>query len=280
MEKLQDSISASVNIKNKNMGPNPVNAIILPLLLSCLPISALNKDQDKENPQVNFQGDSENPFPTVGAIPPPIGYVRLPMPKKSFEEWLRNRPLKKDKTVYLFNGRPKADQSAQFAVLDISVGSKDMQQCADAVIRLRAEFLYSQGRFSEILFRDNNGKAYSYGRGFNRAEFDHYLDNVFIYCGTISLAKQLHSVPSYREVRIGDVLIQGGSPGHAMQIMDMAVDPSGNKVFLLSQSYMPAQSIHLVINPSQLAISPWYTLDSAPLRTPGWTFSSGKCRRW
>ena len=39
--------------------------------------------------------------------------------------------FKKDKTVYLFDGSQKINQQAQFAVLNISVGKKNLQQCAD-----------------------------------------------------------------------------------------------------------------------------------------------------
>lgn len=57
----------------------------------------------------------------------------------SFGAWLRTLPLKKGTTVYLYNGRPKENQDAQFAVVDISVGQEDLQQCADAVMRLHAQ---------------------------------------------------------------------------------------------------------------------------------------------
>ena len=60
------------------------------------------------------------------------------MVRETFGAWLRSVPLKKNLTVYLYNGVPKRNQEAQFAVLDVSVGHEDLQQCADAVMRLRA----------------------------------------------------------------------------------------------------------------------------------------------
>lgn len=84
-------------------------------------------------------GTAVNPYATIGAIPTPAGYHRLAGGEGSFGAWLRAVPLKKGTTVYLYNGRPKENQDAQFAVLDISVGHEDLQQCADAVMRLRAQ---------------------------------------------------------------------------------------------------------------------------------------------
>ncbi|HMI60483.1 MAG TPA: DUF4846 domain-containing protein, partial [Puia sp.] len=84
-----------------------------------------------------------NPYATIAAIPVPPGFHRIPAESSSFAAWLRTISLKNDRTVYLFDGRPKRNQDAQFAVLNISVGKQDLQQCADAVMRLRAEYLYS-----------------------------------------------------------------------------------------------------------------------------------------
>jgi len=80
-------------------------------------------------------------------ISAPPGFERESVTPGSFEDWLRNLPLKKGRPpVQLYNGRPKANQNAHAAVVDIDTGNKDLQQCADAVIRLRAEYLYSSTR--------------------------------------------------------------------------------------------------------------------------------------
>jgi len=76
-------------------------------------------------------------FKTTQSIPTPAGYTRVQT--DGFGSYLRNIALKQDNTVYLYNGEKKANQSAQYAVMDVSVGGQDLQQCADAVMRLRAE---------------------------------------------------------------------------------------------------------------------------------------------
>ena len=59
-------------------------------------------------------------------------------------------------------------------------------------------------------------------------------------------------------MKIGDVFIKGGSPGHAVTIVDIAINPKTNKkVFLLAQSYMPAQEIKILKNPNNSELSPW-----------------------
>src|ERR1700730_2507018 len=110
------------------------------LFLNCGPGLPGNSIEPKNS--VNDQ--NENSFETIGNIPCPPGFNRINEVPGSFGGWLRNLRLKKDKRVYLYNGSLKQNQSAQFAVLDIPVGKEDLQQCADAVMRLKAEFLFSQ----------------------------------------------------------------------------------------------------------------------------------------
>lgn len=222
----------------------------------------------------------ENPYIHIGSIPTPDGFTKVVAEKKSFAEWLSALTLKKSKTVYLYNGSPKINQTAQFAVVNISVGDKDLQQCADAVMRLRAEYLYSQKRFSEIIFRDNNNNSYKLGALTDRKHFDDYLNNVFARCGTLSLEKQLRPVKDLHHLEPGDVLIQGGSPGHAIILVDMAENNYGKKIYLLAQSYMPAQDMHIVLNPMNKHLSPWYELNEGPVYTPEWAFTKGHFRTW
>jgi len=233
----------------------------------------------------HLTAQQSNPYATIAAIPVPPGYHRIPAEPASFAAWLRNIPLKKDRTVYLFDGRPKRNQDAQFAVLNVSVGKQDLQQCADAVMRLRAEYLYSLHSYSNIDFYTEQGARLNFGqwvkmRGLN--SFSSYLTTVFTYCSTRTLEKQLLPVTNYRTISGGDVLIRGGSPGHAMLVADMAEDPGGKRIYLLAQSYMPAQDIHIVKNPEDAAISPWYRAEGSGIyiQTPEWTFKINELRRW
>jgi hypothetical protein len=234
-------------------------------------------------------------------IPVPANFKRINAEAGSFSYWLRHTGLKKDKTVYLYNGQKKRNQQAQYAVLDISIGKRDLQQCADAVMRLYAEWQYSKKQYAKIVFLATDGTAMDYaawrqgyryvlrqqrlrkvkstGVSDGRAAFDDYLQTVFSFAGTLSLPKQLKPVANIGDIRAGDVFVQGGSPGHAAIVMDIAINHAGEKRFLLAQSYMPAQSIHILKNP--VSASPWYSNQFGnELVTPEWIFKAGTLYRW
>lgn len=69
----------------------------------------------------------------------PAGFSRINVKEGSFEEYLRNLPLRpRGSKVHYYDGREKRDTRVYCAVVDMEIGKRDLQQCADAVIRLRA----------------------------------------------------------------------------------------------------------------------------------------------
>jgi hypothetical protein len=224
---------------------------------------------------------AKNPFQTINAILLPEGYVRTKADTNSFAGWLRRVRLKVDKTVYLYDGRPKINQRAQFAVLDISVPRKNLQQCADAVMRLRAEYLFAEKQFAIINFTDNANTAYTFHMPYTKENFMLYMERVFGMCGSASLSKQLKPVTDFSTIQPGDVLIRGGFPGHAVIVMDVAENAEGKRIFMLAQSYMPAQDIHLLVNPADENLSPWYKEDKTQkILTPEYLFYKTELKKW
>ena len=216
----------------------------------------------------------------VMAIPLPTGYKRQVAINNSFGKWLQHIGIKNDRRVYHYDGTLKRNQAAQYAVLDISVGNKNLQQCADAVMRLRAEYLFAEKQYEQIIFIDNEQVKYKFTEPYTRPNFNKYLDRVFGRCGTASLSKQLLNSQS-QAVTIGDVLIRGGFPGHAVIVVDVAENEEGQKIYLLAQSYMPAQDIHILINPTDDYLSPWYAVSNAPyVYTPEYTFTNREWKTW
>ena len=250
-------------------------AILLPLI-----INGINRSNDQNFAELPPQNNTL--FEHVADIPLPPGYRRIETGPQSFGSWLRKIRLNSDNTVYLYDGTKKYNQDAQYAVLNIPVGKKDLQQCADAVMRLRAEYLVNSGRRSEICFIDNAGKKYLYSAEPGSVAFERFLERVYSYCGTSSLSRQLKPVADFKQIQPGDILIKGGFPGHAVIIMDVAENKSGEKIYMIAQSYMPAQSIHILKNPLRKDISPWYLADlaSSLIITPEWTFNNNQLMQW
>lgn len=214
-------------------------------------------------------------------ITPPNGFTRKSA--SDYGEYLRNLPLKPIGTpVRLYDGSIKAWQGGAYAVIDMEIGKLDLQQCADAVMRLRAEYLWHSKQYNQIHFNFTSGFKADYPtwangyrisvRGndarwykateedYTYATFRKYMNVVFTYAGTASLSREL-AVSNITDLKIGDIFIIGGHPGHAMVIVDMADDAFGNKAILVAQSYMPAQDIHIVTNLVDKKTSPWYIVN-------------------
>lgn len=233
----------------------------------------------------------------------PTGYCRATSPEGSYGAWLRALPLKADgEPVRYYDGRIKGAE-VHAAVLDMPLGNRDLQQCADSIMRLRAEYLFQAGRSSDIRFHFTNGFEVPFqtwcqgkriqvsgndtvwtGGGRSGADSENlhdYLNVVYAYAGTLSLEKEMVPVPA-EGVEIGDILIQGGSPGHCVVVMDKAVEKStGKQMVMLAQGYMPAQDIHILKNESAPAISPWYPVEpGGAVETPQWSFTWDQVMRF
>lgn len=209
----------------------------------------------------------------------PNGYKRVVCEKNSWSYHLQNLPLKPHGSkVKHYDGTIKSNVSAYLAVVDLPIGNKNLHQCADAVMRLRADYLYSQERFNEIQFLFVSGKVSKYsdwlnGRSPNSQNYWSYLENVFAYASTLSLEKQL-KYKNVNNLEIGDVFIKGGSPGHTVIVIDKCVNSKGKVKFMLAQSYMPAQDIQILVNPEE-PNNPWYDLDFGDyLYSSEYTFTS------
>lgn len=225
----------------------------------------------------------------VERFPASKGYQKQLSPAGSWAAFLQCFPLLRPGTAVLdFKGKPISDQKSHVAVLDIDVGTKDLQQCADAIIRLRAEYLWKSDKKDQISFNFTSGHSFAwkdYADGLrpevngNKVSFKEtanpsnsyeafrkYLDIVFMYAGTISLHRDMKEVSRKSEYQIGDVLVHPGSPGHAVIIVDKAKNAKGEAIYLLAQGYTPAQSIHIVKS-GHSGVSPWFKI---PQSGPVW----------
>lgn len=232
----------------------------------------------------------------------PEGYERQPVDADSLTAFLRKYPMKKDGSeVKLYNGKKKGRQDVHAAIFKLPIEKEDLQQCADSVMRVYAEYYWHTGRQDQIAFHFVDGFLAEYRKwqqgyrirvGESRSSwvksaspdssytcFQKYLRIVFSYASTLSMEKESKRIQE-KELKPGDIFIRGGSPGHVVMVVDVCEHSDGRKAFLLGQGYMPAQEFHVLKNPAH-GENPWYYLDEVeyPFDTPEYTFGEGSLRR-
>ncbi len=264
----------------------------------------LNKDLSENNNESGLNNIIDpNGTNVQTRFKTPDGYTRFEEDDTSFAEFVRNYPLYPDKSlVYLYNKEPKARQDVHAAVFKMDLSDRDLQQCADSVMRMYAEYYWNTHQYDKIGFHFVSGFFCSYDKwregcrvsvngndvqwvksediDTSREGFEQYLETVFTYAGTLSMEDE--SAPAdISDIKIGDVFLWGGSPGHVVMVADVCINEQNNdKAFLLAQGYMPAQQFHILKNPAH-EDDPWYYLSefSWPFKTPEYTFKEGTLKR-
>ncbi|HOS93484.1 MAG TPA: DUF4846 domain-containing protein [Armatimonadota bacterium] len=230
--------------------------------------------------------------PIASRIGIPAGFHEVPVEPGSWPEWLRFLPLMPAHSpIRGADGRPLGWPGipAPPGVVDMDV--RRNQECADTILRLRAEYLRWAGHDDRLAFSLAGGGTISWadwrrgmrpvpvggrvrmvrmaGPSESRQSFEAFLDAVFNWCNTDSLSGD--GIPATPEdLRIGDFVSRpgAGARGHAMMIVDLAVDADGNRRALILQGAMPAQSAHLLRASTGSA---WIPIYPAPcFSVPGW----------
>lgn len=229
----------------------------------------------------------------------PEGYSRTPADEGSLTEFLRQYPMEADGSpVFLYDGRKKT--GSHVAVFAMHLGEADLQQCADSVMRVYAEYFRNTGQEDKIAFHfvsgflcdwntyksgkriavDGNKVSWTSGGTASDSDeaFEGYLNTVFTYASTISLEAESSPI-DLSDIRAGDIFIKAGAPGHVVMVVDTC-EKDGKKAFLLAQGYMPAQQFHVLKNDLHEP-DPWYYEDEIryPFHTPEYTFDEGSLMR-
>ncbi len=283
------------------------NLIIFILIAFFMSGCSNQKNTDFENQNENTQNVEQteknliNPSGTTlqERILTPEGYERTNVSDESLTAFLRNYEMKEHGSpVLLYNGAEKGNQNAHAAVFRLPIEDADLQQCADSVMRVFAEFYLHSSQHEKIAFRFTDGFLCEYSKwkeGYRvsvtdsgtrlkkSASFDDsyetfvkYMRIVASYAGTASMeAFESETIP-LSELTTGDVILKGGSPGHVVMVADVCENSDGKKAFLLAQGYMPAQEFHILLNPEHEKENPWYFEEdfTFPLHTPEYTFDN------
>ncbi|WP_299441673.1 DUF4846 domain-containing protein [uncultured Aquimarina sp.] len=230
-------------------------------------------------------------------------YKRTRYPKNSFQEYLRNYRLKKHGSPIInYDDTKYFAQHWHDAILEVPVPANGLQQCADALMRMRAEYLWDANRKDEIGFNFTSGHYCSwkeYAKGYrpkirgnkvtfhktaspnsSKTNFYKYLNLIYTYAGTLSLHTELPKV-KVKDLTIGDMLVKPGSPGHIEIIVDEIVNNQGDKLFLLAQGNTPAQNVCLLKNFEDTSMSPWYRFkENTAVYTPSYYFEKAQFIRF
>ncbi|TPN83041.1 DUF4846 domain-containing protein [Aquimarina algicola] len=257
-------------------------------------VSNISKDSD----YIDKNGDLISTRVTV-----PSGYKRVSYKKGSFGEYLRNYPLKPyGSKIINYDNSEYFAQNWHDAILEIPVPENGLQQCADALMRIRSEYLWLHNRKDEIGFNFTSGHYCSwikYAEGYrpkiqgnkvtfhktssadySKSNFYKYLNLIYTYAGTLSMSHELRKV-AVSDVKIGDMLVKPGSPGHIEIIVDEIINEEGHKMYLLAQGNTPAQSVCLLKNFENTSISPWYQFNEyEAVYTPSYYFDEARFIRF
>ena len=269
-----------------------ISVILTVFLLSC---TGQTNGQSQQSVQKTLDEQHQTARPQ--RLAPPRGYEKVKLPEGSFASFLRHLPLKEaGSDLHYYNGSVK-QRNYDGAVVDVDFGYGVADQCADAVIYLRAVWLWRTKQYDKIHFNFTNGFRADYARwakgerihidkntwkcwyskdtgaDYSYKTFRKYLNIVFTYAGTASLEKELSPITG-KELQVGDVIINGGHPGHTVIVVDKAVNKAGEAVYLLAQGYTPAQEIEI--------FNQWFciNLQVKYLETPGWYFRGNYAKRF
>ena len=141
-----------------------------------VPFNMFDNQDDAVNNLLNKEG-----MTVKDRYLPIDGYTRVEYEEGSFAN-LRNQKLKPygEKVLY-YDGRQKPAKGIYDSVFDVDIGNRDLHQCADAIMLLRAEYLYSQGLYDKISFNFVSGFKAEYKKWMNGYRIDVQGNNAEYY---------------------------------------------------------------------------------------------------
>lgn len=230
------------------------------VLLACTGVAAPDPTPAAPAPPPPATGPAAGEGGLTEVFPVPLGAERVET--DAFGTWLRSRRVKAAGVgVKTHDGRAVHHRAR---VVELPLVRGDLQQCADSVIRLRAEWQKETGQ--PVSFHATSGDPMPWSRwqqgerpiekagrlqwvAGTQGGWDSYLARVFNWAGTRSL-HAYDSVPADGEPRVGDLLVAPGSPGHAVILLDVA--RRGDERFVLvGEGFMPAQDFHVELGSEQ-----------------------------
>ncbi len=220
---------------------------------------------------------------TIGNIALPSDtYHRIQISEDSFAAMLRNLPLKSPGSDVLnYRGgifKSGKDTSVAF-VVDLDIRGRRLEQCMDILVRLYAQYIWRRNLVDHFKLPLPGGYWLSWKdweAGFRPvfkgidismrklSDFDDSYHSYQSYLNTIyaeSHTQQFyHALQSLKgeEVQIGDIIIRKGTKGHAIMIVDLAMNKRGEMIALIANGDTPACEFFLLNHKKD---RPWIPLD-------------------
>jgi len=273
------------------------------------PVSSVEEPTEEETEEpteaIPWSWCNPNGMTTLTRFNTPEGYVRADVEPGSFGEYVRTYPLKEHGApIVLHDGTIWDRQDVHVAVYDLPIEYGDFQQCADAVMRIYAEYFWSIGKTDNIAFYFTTGFLADYASwrdgyriyladdqatfywkhtsGFDDSyeTFVQYLRYVFIYASSFSMDVYESYVVDMADLQIGDVFLHGDNPGHVIMVADICYDENGKTAFLLADGHTPAMDFHVLKNPLH-EDDPWFYEDEIvyPFETFAHIYVEGELQR-
>lgn len=236
----------------------------------------------------------EMPVPTESLatrIPVPPGCARIDLPAGSFSSWLRdlpvaapNTPVRSAKGTELYPG----DDEYVAAVVAIDAGKGDLQRGPELIVRLQAEWQFSQGsREVTFLAATKDPLPYSkWSQGLraltqgphlywvkktkpndpnDHAQFLDYLSIVFMWSNSSALRMQSEPVPA-ENLTPGDFFLSSDKGANTVLVVDVAQKKNGERLALLAETHSTASNMY-ILRPGRG--TPWFSIrPPASLLTP------------
>ena len=220
------------------------------------------------------------------AIQPPPGVVRQSLKNTSFGNYLRQLPLLPDSSNVLDfqnNIRVNHSDSSLARVIAINIKGQRLWQCMDILIRIHVDFLQQQKEPQKINYPLPEGTMLSWpewqkgirpffsGLHFKKksiaapdsssAAFQRYLNKLFEFSGTQTF---FYYYPQLEldELQAGDFIVKKGKKGHAVMIVDLALNDQGERIALIGQGDTPACQFYLLKNKDG---SPWFQISNTAI---------------
>ncbi len=199
----------------------------------------------------------------VNQIDLPNGYQRLTFPVGTYNDYIQNLPLKKDKTIYEWDGSQIWISLFSYEVLAVVdkpiLYKEDLEQCADYSMRFWADYHKDTGKLKNLFlynyegnkkFFKNSGKSYL-----------KYLRWHMAFSNSYSLKSGAENIDGLKKLIPGDMFVQNkdGGIGHVSVVVDVAENDKNERIYLIGYSYMPAQEFHIEDAVNQNGTGAWFS---------------------